>query len=575
MAATSAPDQDRIDPEVLKRALILVVGFLAVIFDTTIVSVALHTLATQLHASVPTIQWVTTGYLLALGIAVPLSTWGLRRFGGKRLWLAALTVFLVGSIGSSLAWNVGSLIAWRVVQGAGGGIMFPLLTTLIMQAAGGRALGRTVTIVALPALLGPILGPLIGGAILTHLSWRFMFWVNVPFCAAGLILAARFMPADKPGPGTPRPRLDLAGLALLAPGIAAIILGLSNAGSADGFAHPDVIVPLAIGVALTTAFTAYALRLARRHGQPLVDVRVLARRPVASASAVLFFSGFSLYGAMLLLPLYYQEVRGASPLTAGIMLVPQGVGALLSRGLAGRLTDKIGARPIAVAGFLIVAASTVPFALAGQYTSAWLLALWLVIRGFGLGAVTIPVMAVAFLGLDKQQIAHSSVVTRTVQQIGGSFGTAVLAVILSSAVAARHGDLAAGFGVAFWWATGFSALAVLLSLWLPGGSHRTWRFLPRSVHLAVLGWRDDIRRRRGSARGGRRAVPAGRRGCVAALPWLQGDRCGERNGRAAPRPRSALRPGDPGRDAAGPGRVRDRPPAAQGREPGPDHLPDR
>jgi EmrB/QacA subfamily drug resistance transporter len=575
MAATPAPDQDRIDPEVLKRALSLVVGFLAVIFDTTIVSVALHTLATQLHASVPTIQWVTTGYLLALAIAVPLSTWGLRRFGGKRLWLAALTVFLIGSIGSSLAWNVGSLIAWRVVQGAGGGIMFPLLTTLIMQAAGGRALGRTVTIIALPALLGPILGPLIGGAILTHLSWRFMFWVNVPFCAAGLILAARFMPADKPGPGTPRPRLDLAGLALLAPGVAAVILGLSNAGSADGFAHPDVIVPLAIGVALTAAFTAHALRLAGRHGQPLVDVRVLARRPVASASAVLFFSGFSLYGAMLLLPLYYQEVRGVSPLTAGIMLVPQGVGALLSRGLAGRLTDKIGARPVAVAGFLIVAASTVPFALAGPHTSAWLLALCLVIRGFGLGAVTIPVMAVAFLGLDKQQIAHSSVVTRIAQQLGGSFGTAVLAVVLSGAITARHGDLATGFDIAFWWATGFSALAVLLSLWLPGSSHRTWRFLPHSVHLAVLGWRGDIRRRRGSARGRRRAVPAGRSGGVAALPWLRGDRRGERNGSAAPRPRSALRPGDPGRDAAGSGRVRDRPPAAQGREQGPGNLPDR
>src|SRR5215472_368848 len=198
MAAAPAPDQDKIDPEVLKRALILIVGFLAVIFDTTIVSVALHTLATQLHASVPTIQWVTTGYLLALGIAVPLSTWGLRRFGGKRLWMAALTVFLVGSIGSSLAWNVGSLIAWRVVQGAGGGIMFPLLTTLIMQAAGGRALGRTVTIVALPALLGPILGPLIGGAIITHLSWRYMFWVNVPFCVAGILLAWRYLNVETP-----------------------------------------------------------------------------------------------------------------------------------------------------------------------------------------------------------------------------------------------------------------------------------------------------------------------------------------------------------------------------------------
>jgi EmrB/QacA subfamily drug resistance transporter len=477
--ATSDPSKDTIDPKVLKSALILVVGALAVIFDTTIVSVALHTLAAQLHTSVSTIQWVTTGYLLALGIAVPLSSWGLQRFGGKRLWMFALTVFLIGSIGSSLAWNAGSLIAWRVVQGAGGGIMLPVLTTLIMQAAGGKALGRTVTVIALPALLGPILGPLAGGAILTHLSWRFMFWVNVPFCVVGLFLAARNMPADTPDPAKPRPHLDLPGLALLAPGVAAVILGLSNAGRSAGFAHSDVIVPLAIGVALLVAFTAYALR----RTAPLVDVRLLSHRPVASASAVLFFSGFSLYGAMLLLPLYYQEVRGVSALTAGIMLIPQGIGAVLSRSAAGRLTDKIGARPIAVVGFAIVAVSTIPFAFAGTSTSSWLLALCLVVRGFGLGAVTIIVIAVAFMGLDKQQIAHSSVLTRTVQQIGGSFGTAVLAVILSSAIAAHHGHLATGFGIAFWWATGFSALAVLLALWLPGS--------PRSHPLAPADRPDD------------------------------------------------------------------------------------
>jgi EmrB/QacA subfamily drug resistance transporter len=463
MAATTAPSQDRVDPKVIKSSLILLVGFMAVIFDTTIVSVALHTLVTRLHTQVSTIQWVTTGYLLALGIAVPLSAWGQQRFGGKRLWMFGLTVFLVGSIGSSLAWSVGALIAWRVVQGVGGGVMFPLLTTLIMQAAGGKALGRTVTLIALPALLGPILGPLIGGAILTHLSWRFMFWINVPFCVVGLALAARFMPADAPDKAKPKPHLDLAGLALLAPGIAAIILGLSEAGGSGGFAHPDVIVPLAIGSVLTAAFTGYALR----HQRPLVEVRLLSRRPVASASAVLFFTGFSLYGAMLLLPLYYQEVRGVSPLTAGIMLVPQGVGALLSRGLAGRLTDKIGGRPVAVAGFAIVAAATVPFAFAGPATNSWLLALWLVVRGFGLGSVSIPVMAVAFLGLDKPEIAHSSVLTRTVQQVGGSFGTAVLAVILAVGITAHHGALTTAFDVAFWWAAGFSALAVLLALWLP------------------------------------------------------------------------------------------------------------
>ena len=480
MAATPAtpakPAAQKLDPAVVKTALILIVGGMAVVFDTTIVSVALHTLSEKLDTSVSTIQWVTTGYLLALGIAVPLSTWGLQRFGGKRLWIFSLAVFLVGSVGASLAWNVDSLIGWRVVQGLGGGLMLPLMSTLIFQAAGGKSLGRLVTYVALPALLGPILGPVIGGAILTHLSWRFMFWVNVPFCVAGILLAWRYLHVDDPartGPASAaaavaaapaRPRLDVPGLLLIAPGTSVVLLGLANAGSAAGFAHPDVIIPLVVGVVLLAAFAGYALRTSR----PLVEVRLLAKRSVGSSSAVLFFSGFSLYGAMLLLPLFYQEVRGTTALAAGVMLVPQGIGTLLSRTVAGSTIDRFGSRAIALVGFAVVAAATVPFAMAGPHTNAWLLALWMVVRGFGLGAVTMPVMVAGYIGLDKQQIPHSSVLTRTAQQIGGSFGTAVLAVILESAVAAHPATLADAFHVAFWWSVGFSAIAMLLCLWLPG-----------------------------------------------------------------------------------------------------------
>jgi len=460
MAAT-APADGKVDPKVIKTGLILVVGILAVVFDTTIVSVALHTLVTQLHSSVSTIQWVSTGYLLALGMTVPLSTWGLRRYGGKRLWMFALTVFLISSIGSSLAWNADSLIAWRVVQGAGGGLLLSVLTTLIMQAAGGKSLGRTVTLIALPALLGPILGPLLGGAILTHLSWRFMFWVNVPFCLIGLVLAAKYLPKDTVA--AVKPKLDILGFALLAPGTAALILGLSNAGAAAGFGHLDVVIPLAIGAVLLVAFCLYAVRKT----EPIVDIRLFSHRSVATSSAVLFFSGFTLYGAMLLLPLFYQEARGATALGAGIMLVPQGVGALLSRGLAGRLTDKIGGRPVAVVGFAIIAAATIPFCYADPKTNSWLLALWLLVRGVGLGAVTISVTAVAYLGLDRAEIPHASVLTRTAQQIGGSFGTAVLAVILESSVTTHRGNLSATFNIAFWWSVGFAALAVVLSCWLP------------------------------------------------------------------------------------------------------------
>jgi len=466
-SAAAEPPVEKLDPTVVKTALILIVGGMAVIFDTTIVSVALHTLSVKLDTPVTTIQWVSTGYLLALGIAVPLSTWGLQRFGGKRLWMFSLAVFLVGSVGSSLAWDVGSLIGWRVVQGIGGGLMLPLMTTLIFQAAGGKSLGRLVTYVAMPALLGPILGPLIGGAILTHLSWRFMFWVNVPFCVIGILLAWRYLNTDapaRPGPGAAKPRLGVPGLLLIAPGTSVILLGLANAGTAAGFAHPDVIIPLIAGVTLLAAFTGYALR----KSHPLVEVRLLARRSVASSSAVLFFSGFSLYGAMLLMPLYYQDVRGTTALGAGVMLVPQGIGAVFSRTVAGSNIDRFGSRVIAMAGFVIVAAATVPFALAGPHTSEWVLALWMAIRGFGLGAVTMPVMVAGYIGLDKQQIPHSSVLTRTAQQIGGSFGTAVLAVILEGAIAAHPATLADAFHVAFWWSVGFSAVAMLLSLWLPG-----------------------------------------------------------------------------------------------------------
>jgi predicted MFS family arabinose efflux permease len=216
-------------------------------------------------------------------------------------------------------------------------------------------------------------------------------------------------------------------------------------------------VPLVAGVAFLAAFTLYALR----RTDPLVDLRLLRTRSVGSSVSLLFLSGCALYGAMLLLPLYYQEVRGASALTAGLMLVPQGIGTLLSRQVTGSLVDDLGARPIALAGFLVVAAATVPFCFAGGASNPWLLALWLVVRGVGLGAVTLPIMAASYLGLERRQIPHSSVLTRTAQQLGGSFGTAVLAVILQRS----------GFHAAFWWATGFALLATLLCTWLPGRPH--------------------------------------------------------------------------------------------------------
>jgi EmrB/QacA subfamily drug resistance transporter len=445
----------------LKRlAVALVVGAMAPLFDSTIVSVALHSLAADLHASVDTIQWITTGYLLALGVTVPIVGWLQRRIGGKRLWMAALVVFLIGSVLCSLAWNAPSLIAFRVVQGIGGGAMLPLLTTLLMQAAGGQGLGRLMSVVSLPTALGPILGPVIGGLILAAGDWRWLFWVNVPFVLVGLVLAQRLMPADGP---TVRARLDAVGLVLLSPAVVGILYGLSDVTKPGGLARFDVYAPLGAGVVLLAGFVVWALR---RGDGALVDLRLLRHRPLAASASLMFLTGATLYGAMLLLPLSFQELRGTDALGAGLLLIPQGVGSLLSRSIAGRLNDRIGGRAVALVAFAVIGLATVPFAFAGATTPEWWLLLALLVRGIGLGAVFIPLMAVGFVGLASQEVPHASIVTRIAQQLGGAAGTAVLAVILQGA--ATTSGAVAGFQHAFWWAVGFTGLAVVLSLLLPG-----------------------------------------------------------------------------------------------------------
>ncbi|GAA2014894.1 MDR family MFS transporter [Microbacterium ulmi] len=445
-------------------ALVLVVGGLAVIFDSTIMSIALKTLATELQVPVSTIQWVTTAYLLALGVAIPVVGWAQARIGGKRLWMIALTIFLVASIACSLAWDAPSLIAFRVVQGIGGGLMMPLMATLaIQQVPAGVGLGKLMAAVSLPAALGPILGPTIGGVIINSLDWRWLFWVNVPFCLVGLALAWRFIPADAP---RGRPALDWVGLVLVSPSLVGILYGLSNVSRDGGFSRVDVWLPLLVGALLLVAFVLSQLR---RPSRALVDIGLLRRRSVASSSAVLFLSGASLYGAMLLLPLFFQIVHGTDALAAALLLIPQGVGALLSRTLAGRLTDSIGARTVAIGGFVLMGLATVPFAFANAGTSQWLLMAVLLVRGFGMGAVMIPVMSVGFVGLDRDEVPHASIITRLAQQLGGAFGTAILAVILESATggATDLAGLAHGFDAAFWWAVGFTVVAIGICFALP------------------------------------------------------------------------------------------------------------
>jgi len=466
-AATSEaePGTERLDPAFIKLAVILLVGVVMVAFDTTIVNVAIYALARGLHTSVSNGQWTISGYVLALGMVVPVAGWASDRFGAKHIWMGALALFMAGSILSSLAPDIGALIAFRVLQGVGGGLMLPILQNLLVEAAGGRKLGRIMALISLPTLFGPILGPVVGGLIVSHLSWRWIFWVNVPFSIAGLVLALRGLKPSSPRKGA---YLDVTGLILLSPALAAILYAATEVGVKGGFDHTIVTVPLAVGVCLLAAFAFHALRT---HRPPLVDLRLFSVRSFSAATALMFLSGFGVYGALLLLPLYYQQVRGQTALFAGLLLAPQGLGMLLTRSKAGTLTDRIGARPVVLAGVVLTAAGTIAYTQVGVHTSEILLGLCLVVRGAGLGCVTIPVMAAAYLGLRPEQVPHASSVTRIAQQVGGAFGTAILAMIISTQTKALPAaDLtgqAAAFGTAFWWSLGFTAIAVIPALALP------------------------------------------------------------------------------------------------------------
>jgi EmrB/QacA subfamily drug resistance transporter len=475
MSATSVPEKG-VDPALRKLIWVLILGLLAPALDTTIVNVALATIGTAMHTSVATSQWTITGYLLAMGMAMPVSAWAAERFGGKKVWLSSLVMFTAFSALSGAAWSMTSLIVFRLIQGAGAGLMMTLGTKIITQAAGPGRMGRAGTIASLPVVVVPVFGPVIGGLIVSHLIWRWIFYVNVPICVAALVLAWRSLPDS--APAQRKPPLDVLGLAWLSPGVGLIIYGLAQAAGPRGFLSSQVWAPLAAGLACTGAFARHALR---KRGRPLIDLRVLRVRSFAAATTVVFLAGLSVYGPLLLLALYYQQVQGKSVLATGLLLAPQGVGSLLPRGIAGKVADFAGARSVVLTGLVLTLLGTLPFAWAGPATSQWLLAGALFVRGAGLSAVTIAVIAGAFKDISPAEIPDANSTIRIIQQVGGSFGAAVLAVILASELLSHHALTAAArglaFDTAFWWAIGLTALTLLPALFLPATRHKP-RLMP-------------------------------------------------------------------------------------------------
>lgn len=467
----SAPP-DKLSPELIRLAIAIMFGALAVQLDATMVNVAFNTFLKDFHSPLATVQWVGTAYLLAMAMVIPLSGWSSRRFGSRNMWIFSLAAFLVGSILCGVAWSALSLIVFRVVQGIGGGMIIPLAQSILAQAAGPERLGRVMAAVGVPSILGPVLGPILGGLIISDLSWHWIFYVNIPVCIVGIWAAWRTMGSASRG-SADAPKLDVFGLALLSPGIALLVYGLSEAGSRGSFTDAHVLIPVVIGVVLLLVFAWHALRT---RIEPILDLRLFRSRGYATSTAMVFISGLALFGATVLLPLYFQQVRGYTPLHAGILLIPQGVGMGLALMVAGDLADRMNPRPIALTGMILAAAGTAVFTQLSDASSLVVIGAALFVCGAGLGAALVPVFAASLRGLRDVEIPRATTGVRIFQQLGGSFGIAVLLVIFQRQ-AADHVRAAAGhataataahaFGATFWWPVVFTVIAVIPALLLP------------------------------------------------------------------------------------------------------------
>ncbi|WP_367295921.1 DHA2 family efflux MFS transporter permease subunit [Levilactobacillus yonginensis] len=435
-------------------ALLLVIGAIAPLLDTTMTNVALATIMKSMAVSVNAVQWVTTSYVLALGIAVPIAGWATNWFDGKQLYLGALIVFLAGSIVSSWANTLPWLVSGRVIQGAAAGFVTPLITTLIVQATGGQNLGKLMAVVGMPAVLIPILGPTIGGYLIQALNWHWIFLINIPLVLISLVLLAWKMPAF-PAPKAGK-HLDIPSISLLAGLFITAIIGITRFSSGDKFLSANVLTPLIMATALLLGYILYAWLLPTK---ALVSLQLFKSATFNASAVILMLSGIAVNGAMFLLPLYLQNSRGLSVVWSGTYLIAQGVGLLLSRSQIGKLTDSIGARWVVLGSILIAIAGTLPFVFFTAKTSTWLLLFVLFIRGIGQGGLTIPVMADSYTGLPQHLVAEATTATRMLQNIGGAMGTAVLATIIQHEFPLV--GLNAAYQTAFMWSVGFIAVTAI------------------------------------------------------------------------------------------------------------------
>jgi EmrB/QacA subfamily drug resistance transporter len=451
---------DRVDRRVWIIAAACSCGPLMSGLDGTMVNVSLDALSSAFHVPLGTIQWVTSGYLLALALSLPLTGWLVDRVGARRIFLGCFAGFIVCSMLSGFATTIQLLIACRLLQGIAGGLLAPMMQMMMARHAG-RHMARVIGVAAMPVMVGSMFGPILGGVILGQFGWRWIFFVNVPVGLIAICFAWFALPRDET---TTARRLDLVGFAMISPGLALLLQGLVS------WAHGAATAPvsLLLSVVLLAAFTRHALR---HPVTALIDLRLFRARVFRAAAATQFLSNALNFGGQLLLPLWFLQVRHATPSATGLMLFPLGLGIFCGLPTMGRLSERFGARAISGSGALLSCLGTVPFVFADADTPYGLLGAALFVRGFGGGSITIPSAAAAYASVPRESLGHATTSINICQRFGGPTGSAGLAIFLQYALQ-RAGTQEQAYHWAFFALAAIAAVGLAAASRLPGRTAR-------------------------------------------------------------------------------------------------------
>ena len=427
-----------------RLGLYVALGGLMTVLDMTVTVVALPGLIRDFGTDLTTVQWVTTAYLLGLAAVMPVGVWATRRFGARAVYLGAVAVFTTGSLLAGLAWDVGSLIAFRAIQGFGGGLLNPVGMTLALGAVDARRRGAVMSVLGLPVLVGPLAGPLLGGLIVDHASWRWIFWINVPVGLVSVLAGRRILPRG-PVRSEPRAPLDVVGLLLLVPGVTALLYGFSAAGRDGEIASPAVWLPLLAGTAAVIAF----VRHARRSPAPLLRLSILRRPSLGAGVLTLAPFAAAYFGAALVGPAFVQIVRGDSATLTGLLSLPQAVATGVALQVASRLVDRVPARLVIGVGIAVATVGTLTRVLVlTPHTSYLHFALFGAVAGLGVGATLSPVMTAATRPLEGADLTAGSTVLNLAQQLATAAGAALtatsMALLANRFVPELHGTGFAG-----------------------------------------------------------------------------------------------------------------------------------